>query len=252
MLSFAYFFYQGKRCFYTCSGVGPPLLFLHGNTASSQMFQFLLPFYTPCFHCILLDFLGSGRSQRMPELPPQLWIDQGRQAAALIRHLGLSPVFLVGTSGGAWAALNAGLEHPDLVRGIVADSFDGRTLHRGFDRELLEERAAAKASHQARQFYQWCQGADWEEVVDRDTRSLVRCAREGLPLFSRPLDELQAPLLLMGSREDVMCRKDLEAEYQHILEILPQARMCLFDHGAHPALASNGLAAADAVRDFFS
>ena len=92
------------------------------------MFQFLLPFYTPCFHCILLDFLGSGRSQRMPELPPQLWIDQGRQAAALIRHLGLGPVFLVGTSGGAWAALNAGLEHPDLVRGIVADSFDGRTL----------------------------------------------------------------------------------------------------------------------------
>ena len=188
-----YFFYQGKRCFYTCSGVGPPLLFLHGNTASSQMFQFLLPFYTPCFHCILLDFLGSGRSQRMPELPPQLWIDQGRQAAALIRHLGLGPVFLVGTSGGAWAALNAGLEHPDLVRGIVADSFDSRTLHRGFDRELLEERAAAKASHQARQFYQWCQGADWEEVVDRDTRSLVRCAREGLPLFSRPLEELQAP-----------------------------------------------------------
>ena len=91
-----YFFLSGKRCFYTCSGVGPPLLFLHGNTASSQMFQFLLPFYTPCFHCILLDFLGSGRSQRMPELPPQLWIDQGRQAAALIRHLGLGPVFLVG------------------------------------------------------------------------------------------------------------------------------------------------------------
>lgn len=89
-----YFFCQGKRCFYTCSGVGPPLLFLHGNTASSQMFQFLLPFYTPCFHCILLDFLGSGRSQRMPELPPQLWIDQGRQAAALIRHLGaLVPSF---------------------------------------------------------------------------------------------------------------------------------------------------------------
>ncbi len=103
------------------------------------------------------------------------------------------PSFWWGTSGGAWAALNAGLEHPDLVRGIVADSFDGRTLHRGFDRELLEERAAAKASPTRRvRFYQWCQGADWEEVVDRDTRSLVRCAREGLP-FLRPLEELQAP-----------------------------------------------------------
>lgn len=88
--------------------------------------------------------------------------------------------------------------------------------------------------------------------MDRDTRFLVRCAREGLPLFSRPLEELQAPLLLMGSREDVMCRKDLEAEYQHILEILPQARMCLFDHGAHPRWPPTAWQAADAVRDFFS
>ena len=86
--------------------------------------------------------------------------------------------------------------------------------------------------------------------MDRDTRISGPVRPGGPPPFSRPLEELQAPLLLMGSREDVMCRKDLEAEYQHILEILPQARMCLFDHGAHPALASNGLAAADAVRDF--
>ena len=244
--------YCGRSMFYQEAGEGPVLIFLHGNTASSRLFEPLLPLYTPHFRCVLLDFLGNGRSDRVESFPADLWQEEARQALALIRAAGYERPCLLGTSGGAWAALNAGLEHPDLVRGIVADSFDGRTLHRGFDRELLEERAAAKASHQARQFYQWCQGADWEEVVDRDTRSLVRCAREGLPLFSRPLEELQAPLLLMGSREDVMCRKDLEAEYQHILEILPQARMCLFDHGAHPALASNGLAAADAVRDFFS
>lgn len=158
------------------------------------MFQFLLPFYTPCFRCILLDFLGSGRSQRMPELPPQLWIDQGRAGRRSDQGTwGLGPVFLVGTSGGAWAALNAGLEHPDLVRGIVADSFDGRTLHRGFDRELLEERAAAKASHQARQFYQWCQGADWEEVVDRDTRSLVRAPGRASPFSPGPWTNCRPP-----------------------------------------------------------
>ncbi len=49
-----------------------------------------------------------------------------------------------------------------------------------------------------------------------------------------------------------VCDRIMVMYLGNILEILPQARMCLFDHGAHPALASNGLAAADAVRDFFS
>lgn len=66
--------------------------------------------------------------------------------------------------------------------------------------------------------------------MDRDTRSLVRCAGRAPPFLQAP-GGAAGPLLLMGSREDVMCRKDLEAEYQHILEILPQARMCLFDMG---------------------
>ena len=185
----------------------------------------------------------------MPELPPQLWIDQGRQAAALIRHLGLGPVFLVGTSGGAWAALNAGLEHPDLVRGIVADSFDGRTLHRGFDRELLEERAAAKASHQARQFYQWCQGDDWERIVDMDTKALIQCAGEKLPLFTKPLCSLQVPLLLMGSEGDEMSREDFQEEYAAIAGETG-AEICIFPNGSHPAILSNAKEAAKAICKF--
>ena len=67
-------------------------------------------------------------------------------------------------------------------------------------------------------------------------------------LFSRPLEELQAPLLLMGSREDVMCRKDLEAEYQHILEILPQARYLRVWSLAHPMMLCQESGQATAFR----
>lgn len=39
--------------------------------------------------------------------------------AALVRHLGLGPAVLIGTSMGAAAAVDTALEHPDLVRALV-------------------------------------------------------------------------------------------------------------------------------------
>src|SRR5699024_3420458 len=67
----------------------------------------------------LMDFLGNGRADRVEEFPPALWIEWGRQAAALVRHLDMGKVSLVGTSGGAWSAVNAALECPELVEKVV-------------------------------------------------------------------------------------------------------------------------------------
>ena len=69
----SYFTYQGKELFYQEAGQGEPCLFLHGNTASSRMFTFLLPLYTQHFRVILLDFLGNGKSQRLDAFPYELW-----------------------------------------------------------------------------------------------------------------------------------------------------------------------------------
>ena len=52
-----------------------------------------------------------------------------------------------------------------------------------FARKLIDERASAKQDEQAAWFYQWCQGEDWERIVDMDTKALIQCAEERLPLF---------------------------------------------------------------------
>ena len=246
----AYLSYQGKRLFYTEYGTGPVVLFLHGNTASSRLFEPLMPLYAARFRCILPDFLGNGRSDRVEAFPADLWLEQGRQAAALADALDCGPVNLVGTSGGALAALNAALERPELFRRVVADSFDGRTLNVRFADNLLAERARTKADPQARQFYAWCQGEDWEAVADRDTSALLRCAREKRPLFGRPLSELSLPVLLLGSREDRMCRADLPQEYEEMAAALPGAEVCLLEHGGHPAILTNAEAAARRITAF--
>ena len=56
----AYFKYQGKSVYYEEYGQGEPLIFLHGNTASSKMSELLMPLYAEKFRCILIDFLGNG------------------------------------------------------------------------------------------------------------------------------------------------------------------------------------------------
>ena len=245
----SYFIYQSKKIYYTEAGNGKPVVFLHGNTASSKMFEPLLPLYEDYFKVILVDFLGHGRSDRLPEFPADLWQEEARQTIALLEHLNCGRASLAGSSGGAWAAVNAALLRPDLVESVVADSFDGRTLADDFIRNLLKEREGAKQDEYAAGFYQWCQGEDWEQIVDMDTKALIQCAEEKRELFVKPLSELKVPLLLMGSMKDQMTRSDLSDEYGAIAA-KTGAEICLFESGGHPAILSNAERAAEVIRNF--
>lgn len=247
-----YFEYRDKSIFYQEYGQGDPVVFLHGNTASSKMFELLMPLYAEKFRCILIDFLGNGRSERVESFSPDMWYDEALQTVTLIERLNCGKVALIGTSGGAWAAVNAALECPELVRAVIADSFDGRSLNDNFAANLLSEREKAKADLQARRFYEWQQGADWERVVDLDTEALLKCAEEKRPLFHKPPTELGVPILLMGGKEDEMCRSDLEQEYREMARLIPNAAVHIFERGGHPAILSNVEEAAEAITEFIA
>ena len=248
----SYFMYHTKKIFYNETGNGKPVIMLHGDTASSIMFDPLLPLYQENFKVILMDFLGNGKSDRLEKLPPDLWFSQAQQVTALIEHLQYDKVNLVGTSGGAWAAVNAALERPDLVERIVADSFDGRTLAEDFAENLLAERNFAKNDDFARQFYEWCQGEDWETVVDLNTKALLECAEKDLPLFHKPLETLAVPILFLGSLEDELCRKDLLKEYEQMNHLVPNGTIHLFQTGGHPAIMTNAELSAKVITEFIN
>lgn len=246
----AYFIYENKKIFYSITGTGKPVLFLHGNTGSSKMFDPLLPLYQEQFQVIRMDFSGNGQSERVDAFPADLYGSQAVQTLALLKHLQLGRVSLVGCSGGAWTALNAALLGPELIDKVVADSFDGRSFGPDFAEQLLAERTQAKQDPFARQFYEWCQGDDWERVVDQDTKALLACATQKLPLFPKPLETLQAPVLLLGSLADTMCRSDLAEEYRQMSMLIPDCTVQLFQTGDHPAMATNSISAAACITDF--
>ena len=246
----AFFFYFYKNIYYDEIVAGVPVVLLHVDTASSKMFEYIIPFYTNSFRVIFMDFLGNGQSDRVEELPSDLWYSQAQQVMAFLEYLDCGKVNLIGTSGGAWVAVNVALERPDLVYKVIADSFDGRTLQNDFSENLLKERITAKNNDFSRQFYEWCHGEDWETVVDLNTKALVECADSKLPLFHTPLEKLEVPILFVGSMEDTMCRRNLEEEYKQMEQLVSNGKIYFFQRGNHPAILSNAEKFADIVKDF--
>ena len=246
----AYFSYGKKHIYYEEHGKGKPVIFCHGNTASSRMFSLIMPLYENDLHCILIDFLGCGRSDRTASFPSDIWIDETRQIVSLVRHLELEEVSLIGTSGGAWVAMNAAMMMKGRVSSLIADSFDGRTLNNNFSSNLIKERESAMKDEDARGFYEWCLGSDWEDIVRKDTEALLECAASGVSLFVSPLSELDCPVLLTGSAEDLMCRSDMEEEYMEMKKMMGNASIHMFSHGGHPAILSNAEEFAVFAKDF--
>ena len=246
----SYFYYNGKRMFYSETGSGKPCIFLHGNTASSKMFEFILPLYSNEFRVILLDFLGNGKSERVARFPDELWIDQGHQIVELCKKLDCGKVNLIGTSGGAYAAINAALEMPELFHKVVADSFDGNSLPEGFAETVIQERLMAKKNEQARGFYEWCQGDDWEFVVDLDTEALVNYERNHIRLFHNPIETIQVPLLITVSKEDEMLANDMDSQCRLLHRCNPNIHYQIYETGAHPLIASRAEDLAQLIKAF--
>ena len=214
------------------------------------MFSLLMPLYEKDLHCILIDFLGCGRSDRTASFPSDIWIDEARQVVCLVQHLELDEVSLIGTSGGAWVVMNAAMMMKGSVSSLIADSFDGRTLNSSFSSDLIKERESAMKDEDARGFCEWCLGPDWQDIVQKDTKALLECADSRISLFVSPLSELDCPVLLTGSVEDLMCRSDMKEEYGEMKKMMGKASIHMFPHGGHPAILSNAEEFAEIAKDF--
>jgi pimeloyl-ACP methyl ester carboxylesterase len=238
-----YFTYNGYSCYYEEKGEGRPLLLLHGNSASSTMFYEIADQFALHYKVILIDFLGHGQSDRVEQFPADLWYDEARQVIAFLKQKNYKDVLLIGSSGGALAAINVALEAPELIDKVVADSFEGEVPLKEFTENVIKDREASKQDKDARMFYEYMHGSDWEGVVDNDTDAIVAHAKTIGYFFHKPLNTLKAKILMIGSKEDEFTSavgKDFFAEtYGGMIKKIGHGRYHIFEKGRHPACLSN-------------
>lgn len=197
----------------------PLLLILPGSTASAASHLGDLKHFGSTHHVAALDYLGTGRSDRLERWPLDWWESAAAQVATLAAHLDAERYTLLGCSGGGTLALLAAAIRPDEVGAVIADSCPERLepadLRRIAGERLpsavtddgpRDERMPAGAGiveqplpgslvewvwregpRRLREliappqcaFWRQAHGDDWEDVVAADTALLLELAEHG-------------------------------------------------------------------------
>ncbi|WP_165674371.1 alpha/beta fold hydrolase [Metapseudomonas otitidis] len=112
-----WFDHHGCRLHYEIHGQGTPVLLVHGLGSSALDWEYQLPALSARHQVVLMDVRGHGQSDK----PRERYSIAGFAAdtAALIEHLGLAPVHLVGISMGGMIGFQLGVDRPELLRSLT-------------------------------------------------------------------------------------------------------------------------------------
>lgn len=122
----------------------PPVLFLHGLMGHRRDWDVLVHRVGERYRVIAVDQRGHGRSDWTSSYRAA---DMADDAIALVEHLGVAPVRIVGHSMGAMVAMLVAARRPDLVDRSVLVDIVPESLTTDFGTQLpamLEEMAAAR------------------------------------------------------------------------------------------------------------
>jgi pimeloyl-ACP methyl ester carboxylesterase len=117
------FEHDGQRIAYTTYGDGPRVtVLLHGLLLNQRMHDRLAAALAERGNRVIcLDLLGHGRSDRPTDMWRYSMTEYGREIVALLDHLEVESAVVLGTSLGANATLEAAVQAPERLRGMVVE-----------------------------------------------------------------------------------------------------------------------------------
>jgi pimeloyl-ACP methyl ester carboxylesterase len=216
---------NGARLYHEVAGSGPAVALLHFGLGDSRFWDEQFDVFAERYTVVRYDYRGFGKSSMPPgEYSMRADLD------ALLNHLGIGKVAVVGVSMGGGLAIDYTLEHPDRVTALVpvAAGLGGRVPDEqdkaDFERIFAEEQAAEQAGDIERandlEVHIWVDGPNrTPEQVPAAVREKVRQmnleswrrqdeVNQGKALPMDPpaagrLGEIRAPTLVIVGDEDI-------------------------------------------------
>ncbi len=107
---------NGTTLYYEITGQGAPILLLHGNSESHEIFDVLIGQLSDRYTVYAIDSRGHGKSSRVKQLN---YMDMAEDIAAFIRELGLQGTALYGFSDGGIIGLLIAIRYPELLSRLI-------------------------------------------------------------------------------------------------------------------------------------
>jgi pimeloyl-ACP methyl ester carboxylesterase len=127
---------DGCDLHYQTTGDGPPVVLLHGFSGNHLSWWQQIPSFAEEYRCVAPDQRGFGRSVDREDGPGVAAFPD--DLAALLDHLGIDRVALVGHSMSGWTAASFATQHPDRVAAMVLSGTPGGLIPAERHRELME------------------------------------------------------------------------------------------------------------------
>jgi pimeloyl-ACP methyl ester carboxylesterase len=212
------FTHDGITFYYEVYGAGEPLLLVHGNGGSIADFGAQIAYFRTRYKVIVMDSRDQGKSGDSPDaITYEKMTDD---LAALLDHLKVGPVNVLGWSDGGIEALLLGIRHPAKVKKIAAMAAN---LSPGEDAVTPEALAMVKTMLAA---------------VPPDARNTPE-GRRGMKVAGmmleqphvelKALETITAPTLVMASDHDVIRDEHTIDIYHHI----PNSQLAIFPNATH-------------------
>ncbi len=203
------FQHDGVDFYYEVHGSGEPLLLIHGNGGSSRDFTAQIRQFARNYQVIAMDSRDQGRSgDSSAKITYEKMTDD---QAALLDHLKLGPVNVVGWSDGGIEALLLGIRHPGKVKKLVsmAANLTPQGLHPdsfALIKDMLKD----------------------PKIPARD-RKVTEMMLTEPQIKLTALEKIKAPVLILASDHDLVSDEHTLDIYHHI----PSAQLQIFANATH-------------------
>ena len=257
---------------YAEEGSGPTLVFVHGGMGDWSSWAPQWEAFTPHFRCITYSRRYSSPNQNTIDSQNHSVLAEAEDLSALLDLWQAAPAVLVGTSYGAFTALQLALAHPGKVRALAlteppvlpfADRTEGgRDARLRFQREVMDPAGAAFAAGESeaavRLLTEGINGSGPGEAstpAGRERRLRNAEAMRALLISSEPfpsLDEealrhLAAPTLLLHGERTLEVHR---ATTLALSGLVPQAQLLQVADSGHGVHRDNPAAFNAVVLDF--
>jgi pimeloyl-ACP methyl ester carboxylesterase len=234
---------NGIQMYYAVYGAGPPILMIHGGLGYAEIWSNQVADLSRDHTVIVADSRGHGRSTRTAA--PFGYDLMASDYLALLDHLGIRKVALVGWSDGGIIGLDIAMHHPERLTKLFAQAANTRAS--GVKPDVLENPTFAAYVARAGAVYRRI--SPTPDQYDDFVRQISAMWNSQPNWSDEDLKKITVPTaIVLGDHDEAITRGHTE----YMARTIPGAKLIILKNASHFAMLQDPAGYTRAIRAFLA